>query len=110
MEKVFEVTKRKTEEDYTSMEKYVLSKLKIAEKTIQDLASENELLNKKINAEKHKLNVQQLIQLKTDFIENIRRLDEAYFKEHNTYRPTTNDILDEFVNWLELGGYEIYVK
>ena len=97
-------------EDYTSMEKYVLSKLEIAEKTIQDLTSENELLNKKINVEKHRLNVQQFIQLKADFIENMRRLDEAYFKEHNTYRPTSEDILGEFVNWLELEDYEIYGK
>jgi len=110
MEKEFELPIKAPKEDYTSMEKYVLSKLEIAEKTIQDLASENVLLNKKINAKKHRLNVQQLMQLKTDFMENIRRLDEAYFKEHNTYRPTSNDILDEFVNWLELGGYEIYVK
>lgn len=109
MEKEFELPIPKTEEDYTSMEKYVLSKLKIAEKAIRDLASENELLNKKINAEKHRLNVQQLQELKIQFMEHQRMLDDEYFQEHNDYRMHT-DIFDEFVNWLELGGFEIYVK
>lgn len=96
-------------EDYTSMEKYVLSKLEIAEATIQDLASENRILNERLAKEKHKITLKELAQLKKDFIEDMRKLDEAYYKEHNTYRPRSNDI-DEFVNWLELGGFEIYVR
>lgn len=108
MEKEFEIIKT-PKLDYSSNEKYVLSKLEIAEKTIQDLASENELLNKKVNVEKHRLNVQELIQLKIQFMEHQRTLDDEYLKEHNEYRMHT-DVLEEFVNWLELGGYEIYAK
>lgn len=111
MEKELElppITNRK-KEDYTSMEKYVLSKLEIAEKTIQDLVNENELLNKKVNTEKHRLTVQQLTQLKKQFLEHTKTLDDEYFKEHNEYRMHV-DILEEFVNWLELGGFEVYVK
>lgn len=111
MEKEFElpsITNRK-KEDYTSMEKYVLSKLEIAEKTIQDLTSENMRLSGKLTKEKHKLTVQELSKLKTQFIEYQRTLDDEYFKEHNEYRMHV-DILEEFVNWLELGGFEIYVK
>ena len=108
MDKEFEL-KQMPKEDYTSMEKYVLSKLEIAEATIQDLASENLILNERLSKEKHKLTFEEFVRLKTQFIEDMRKLDEAYYKEHNTYRPRSNDI-DEFVNWLELGGFEIYVR
>lgn len=96
-------------EDYTSMEKYVLSKLEIAEATIQDLASENILLNERLAKEKHKVTLEELMRLRLLFIEEQQRIDEAYYKEHNMYRPH-RDMIEDFVNWLEEGGYEIYVR
>ncbi len=104
--KIIEITKI----DYSSNEKYVLSKLKQAEETIQDLTNENILLNQKLATVKHKITLKELDQLRKDFFEDMDKLDKAYFEEHNTYRPKSNDILEEFVNWLELGGYEIYIR
>ena len=110
MEKEFELPITTTpKEDYTSMEKYVLSKLEIAEKTIQDLASDNMILKNKLATEKHKITVQEAKELRDDFNKYIREKQEAYYKEHNEYAPL-GDMLDEFIVWLELGGFEIYVK
>ena len=101
----------KPKENYSSMEKYVLSKLEMAESAIKDLLSENECLNKKLAEEKKKLTVQELKKLKDQFQDYIRKQDQIYFQEHNESKPFyCRDILEDFVNWLELGGYEIYVK
>lgn len=108
MDKKLEL-KQMPKEDYTSMEKYVLSKLEIAEKTIQDLMNENIKLNERLSKEKHKVTLEELMRLRLWFIEDMQNLNESYYKEHNEPRPTP-DMVEEFINWLEERGYEIYVR
>lgn len=108
MEKEIELITDK-KEDYTSMEKYVLSKLEIAEEKIANLTNENEVLKARLTQDSHKMTVAEFKDLQIKFIKFCKEEEEKYYKEHGEYL-NRYDMMTDFVVWLEAGGFEIYVR